>query len=447
MEEGGVPMAEYMLRRRNITLEQYNAPEYPLNLAAKELMFDYAQERHVINPRLPHLAVSAARKSSAAAAVYEDLALRYFEHGQDISSLRVIRDVFRSTGLLASDSLAELEDVLRGEEEEVMRNHGELDALLSSVPHFLIRDRVTGSGLELNGALSVEEFASYLARVRAAEPLCTRYPCSPDSHGLFQPPGMMVAGFAGKPIRVLEVDRLASATLITVNMGPWVVTKVSPKENDVARQDETPDSMQYATPNFVTHVDAAALAALTGAYRSFFLSALSAYPSLPLAILDTCSSWVSHYPTDAIVGARITVHGLNQLELDANSQATERVVGDLNVDPHLPFKDDSFHFVTNVAGLAYLIHPRAVIAEMHRVLKPGGVAIVAFSNRVHASKAVASWLSHIDEDVALCNLVKNHFGLSNPRGGGGGWDHIGSVDISPHHSAGDPMWLVTAVRK
>ena len=31
-------------------------------------------------------------------------------------------------------------------------------------------------------------------------------------------------------------------------------------------------------------------------------------------------------------------------------------------------------------------------------------------------------------------------------GSSGGWAHVSSADVSPHHSRGDPMWLVTAVK-
>ena len=57
------------------------------------------------------------------------------------------------------------------------------------------------------------------------------------------------------------------------------------------------------------------------------------------------------------------VQGLNQAELEANVQATERLVCDLNTNPALPFADGSFDLVTNVrafpldAGHAAPMHP------------------------------------------------------------------------------------------
>ena len=48
----------------------------------------------------------------------------------------------------------------------------------------------------------------------------------------------------------------------------------------------------------------------------------------------------------------------------------------------------------------------------------------------------------MDEEVALCALVRNFFYF----GPVGGWAHVSSADVSPHPTRGDPMWVVTAVR-
>ncbi|HHX64620.1 MAG TPA: class I SAM-dependent methyltransferase, partial [Chloroflexi bacterium] len=47
---------------------------------------------------------------------------------------------------------------------------------------------------------------------------------------------------------------------------------------------------------------------------------------------------------------------------------------------HLAFADESFDAVTSLESLEFMPDPAAVIAEMLRVLKPGGVMLV--SNRV-----------------------------------------------------------------
>ena len=51
------------------------------------------------------------------------------------------------------------------------------------------------------------------------------------------------------------------------------------------RQDETPDAEFYDHPRLVTHIDAAAIAAVTQLYREYFPAGST--------LLDLMSSWVS----------------------------------------------------------------------------------------------------------------------------------------------------------
>ena len=69
----------------------------------------------------------------------------------------------------------------------------------------------------------------------------------------------------------------------------------------------------------------------------------------------------------------------------------ERVVQDLNACPVLPWPDASFDAVLNTAAIEYLVRPAEVMAEVRRVLKPGGLFCVAFSDRWFPSKAIAVW--------------------------------------------------------
>lgn len=76
------------------------------------------------------------------------------------------------------------------------------------------------------------------------------------------------------------------------------------------------------------------------------------------------------------------------------------------------------HLTISVAACSvqYLQQPEAVFAEMHRVLKPGGVAIVSFSNRLFYEKAIAAWRQNTD--FGRQQLVKSYFqavvGFSDP---------------------------------
>lgn len=137
------------------------------------------------------------------------------------------------------------------------------------------------------------------------------------------------------------------------------------------------------------------------------------------AVLDVCSSWVSHYPPGWTAG-RVAGLGMNEAELARNKALTEFVVRDLNADPALPFADNSFDVVTNCVSVDYLTQPLEVMkgasnhrvfafssfqltsprvaTEVGRVLKPGGVGIMSFSNRCFPTKAVSIWTSTGDLD-------------------------------------------------
>jgi len=57
-------------------------------------------------------------------------------------------------------------------------------------------------------------------------------------------------------------------------------------------------------------------------------------------------------------------------------------------DPKLPYEDNSFDVITNAVSVDYLAKPMEVFKEMHRVLRPGGQAIMSFSNRCFPTKGV-----------------------------------------------------------
>jgi ubiquinone/menaquinone biosynthesis C-methylase UbiE len=57
---------------------------------------------------------------------------------------------------------------------------------------------------------------------------------------------------------------------------------------------------------------------------------------------------------------------MNEDELKANKEVTEYVVHDLNLEPALPFPDDSFDVITNAVSVDYLNKPLEVFQEMHR---------------------------------------------------------------------------------
>lgn len=201
------------------------------------------------------------------------------------------------------------------------------------------------------------------------------------------------------------------------------------KEEDFQRFDESPDTLFYESPRFVTHIDDPAIAALTKYYSEVFPP--SNTPGV--AVLDMCSSWVSHFPA-GYKQERIVGMGLNEEELKRNPVLTEYVVQDLNIDPKLPFEDNSFDVITNVVSVDYLTKPLEVFKEMRRILKPGGLVIMSFSNRCFWTKAISVWTSTGDADHVM--IVGSYFHYA------GGFEPPQAVDISPNPGRSDPMYIV-----
>ncbi|MCJ2082811.1 class I SAM-dependent methyltransferase [Methylobacterium sp. J-090] len=171
-----------------------------------------------------------------------------------------------------------------------------------------------------------------------------------------------------------------------------------------AKQDRAPDTLFYAHPRFVTHIDDAAIEAVTDLYRKL----------LPPGgrILDLMSSWISHLPAEVAYGAVIG-HGLNARELAANPRLTRHFVQDLNADPLLPLEDTSIDAALICVGVQYLQDPVAVLREVARVLVPGAPVVITFSNRCFPTKAVAIWQAVGGDDHArLIALYLRHAGFS-----------------------------------
>jgi ubiquinone/menaquinone biosynthesis C-methylase UbiE len=114
--------------------------------------------------------------------------------------------------------------------------------------------------------------------------------------------------------------------------------------------------------------------------------------------------------------------GMNEEELAKNSQLYMHYVQDLNKNPRLTqFQDNSFDIVTNVVSVDYLVKPKEIFEEIHRVLRPGGVALMSFSNRCFPSKAIAMWLQA--DDIGRLSIVGSYFHYSAP------WETIEALDI------------------
>ena len=197
------------------------------------------------------------------------------------------------------------------------------------------------------------------------------------------------------------------------------------------REDDSDDADFYETPRLVVHIDDGAIAAVGRLFRQLIPP--------DAATLDLMSSWRTHWPAEH-PRRRIVGLGMNAAEMAENPQLDEFVVQDINANPSLPFADSVFDAVVITVSVQYLVRPVAVFAEVARVLRPGGVCIVSFSNRCFPTKAVRVWRATNDEDhiELVASYIRHAGGFSGVRGG------LANPDVAP---PGDPLFAVFAYRE
>ena len=192
------------------------------------------------------------------------------------------------------------------------------------------------------------------------------------------------------------------------------------------RSDPSPDADFYATPRLVTHIDDRAVEGVGLLYEELGVEG---------DVLDLMSSWVSHLRRRP---RSLTVLGMNAVELDANPLADVRVVHDLNATSALPFADASYDAVLNCVSVDYLVRPVEVLAEVARVLRPGGLSVCTFSNRCFPTKAVRGWLA-VEEEQRPLVVAEYHRQA-------GGFDEPVTEQRLVATWRHDPLWAVWARR-
>jgi len=189
-----------------------------------------------------------------------------------------------------------------------------------------------------------------------------------------------------------------------------------------AKLDSGDDRRFYDQPRFVTHADDAFLARLTERYADVL--------DPGGRVFDAMSSWVSHLPGEEF--ERVVGHGLNEAELAENDSLDEWFVQDFNSDQSLPLGDDSFDAVLCALSVQYLQYPERVFTEFARILAPGGVLVVSFTNRMFPTKAVRAWRSASMEERA--ELVEQYC-----RAAG-----LTEVEVVRESPGSDPFYAVLA---
>ena len=196
------------------------------------------------------------------------------------------------------------------------------------------------------------------------------------------------------------------------------------------RVDESDDRDFYVMPRLVIHVDEHGSAALTEFYGSVLKSGAR--------VLDLMSAFRSHLPDDGEY-ARIVGLGMNVTELLENTALRGGVVQDLNRLPALPFADDSFDACLISFSIQYLTQPVRVLADVARVLQPGGTFYVAYTNRMFPAKAVAVWQACSDAERA--QLISRYFTEA------GGYADLTTERLVEGRTGFDPLYVVSARRE
>ena len=179
------------------------------------------------------------------------------------------------------------------------------------------------------------------------------------------------------------------------------ISMLSPifKDDAFTRLDESDDTLFYSRDRFVSHLDSLALKTVEKLIGELIVE------DAPV-ILDLMAGWDSHLSED-IKPSRVVGLGLNENELKENRALTETVIHDLNREPTLPFPDNTFDAVINTVSVDYMTKPIEVFHEVGRILKPGGLFLVIFSNRLFTEKVVKVWQESNDDERVI--LVEEFF--------------------------------------
>lgn len=190
------------------------------------------------------------------------------------------------------------------------------------------------------------------------------------------------------------------------------------------------DSEFYAYPRLVNHADAGFIQSLRLVYEEYLttekinLDGTQSRDSI--VILDLASSHVSHMP-DIIASSpmySVIGHGMNAEELQRNPLLDRYFIRDFNktADDPWALNASSVDAVCICCSVQYFQYPEKIFAEIYRVLRPGGVVIVSFTNRMFWEKAIKAWRDL--NDYGRVQLVKQYImsvmtedgqrGFSNP---------------------------------
>lgn len=209
------------------------------------------------------------------------------------------------------------------------------------------------------------------------------------------------------------------------------------------RVDPKDDGAFYARPRMEHHLDSRARENVGTLYADLLKDGMN--------VLDLMAGHDSHLPEGLKPGG-VTGLGLNAEEMAANPALGEQVIHDVNADSNLPFADATFDAVICTSSVEYLVKPFEVFEEAGRVLKPGGVFVLAFSNRWFEEKVIRIWTElHEFERMGLISqyIIRTELFSDIATWSERGWPR--PDDPEDHHaeesSESDPVYAVSGIRK
>ncbi len=107
-------------------------------------------------------------------------------------------------------------------------------------------------------------------------------------------------------------------------------------------------------------------------------------------ILDLMAGSDSYLPK-TLGNLDITGLSMKEKDLQSNTALSQFKIHDLNKQPVLPFDDQEFDAVVCAFSVEYMTQPIAVFKEIARILKPGGIFLISFSERFYEKKTIALW--------------------------------------------------------
>ena len=161
-------------------------------------------------------------------------------------------------------------------------------------------------------------------------------------------------------------------------------------EESFRRYDQSDDAAFFASERFFHYFDWNVMSAME---RVVTRRGLAVRP----AVLDLLAGPHSHLPP-GLDPSRVVGLGLDRSSLAANPALDEIVIHDLNRDPRLPLVDAAFDLILIALSVEYMTRPVEVFRELSRILRPGGLLLVAFTERTSPRKAVRIWLESGEQE-------------------------------------------------